>query len=187
VIRLEHNGAHRTWFGDGEPPRSTVLLVGEDNPRSRDPRHALHFFPSSSAGGRLRAILGLARADWLNLWRVNLCVGRWDRAAARARALELLTDPDPPWQTVVMLGVKVAEACRYPHDLFTAAHAYQSRGGVAYDEAPGYVRRVDLGQFRAVSLPHPSGLNRVWNASRNWSRAQMLARAVAPDVAWGDQ
>lgn len=185
--RLEHNGAHRTWFGHDEPPRSPVLLIGEDNPRSMDPRHALHFFPSSSAGGRLRAILGLARGDYLNLWRADLCVGRWNTRAARERARDLLTDPDPPWDVVVMLGVKVASACRYPHALFTVSHAWVHANRIDYDEPPGYVRRVGPGEFRAVSLPHPSGLSRVWQDPRSWSRAQMLVRAAAPDVPWGAQ
>lgn len=162
-----------------------MLLIGEDNPRSGDPRHALHFHPPHCAGGRLARILGLRPADHLNLWRTDLCARRWNTADARARACELLEDTDPPWQVVVVLGAKVASACRYRHDFFTTAHAIVRVHGVEYDDEPGYVRQVGPGEFRAISLPHPSGRNRAWDDPRNWARAEMLLRACAPDVPWG--
>lgn len=185
MTRLQHNGAHcQDWWPLTERRTARVLLVGEDNPHSEDPRRALHFHPPGAAGDRLRRILGLDKATYLSLWRVNLCVGRWSTLRARDRAGDLLLDVTAPWSVVVMLGAKVASACGYPHGLMTCAHATVRVEEVEYGEA-GWVRQAADGEFMAVSLPHPSGRCRVWNDASSAERARMTMRAVAPELPWG--
>ena len=56
----------------------TVVLVGESNPHSADPRHAPSPFPPNAAGGRLARALELSARDYLCTFP--------DRRALRAAA-----------------------------------------------------------------------------------------------------
>ena len=75
--RDEFLGACRTAFGHSPPDCARALLIGEDNPLSAVPEHALFPYPVGCAGHRLAGILGLGNAAYLALWRTNLCVGGW--------------------------------------------------------------------------------------------------------------
>lgn len=120
---------------------SRVLLVGENNPLSADPAHALYPYPAANSGGRLCRILGMSPDEYLHTFdRTNLLSrDRWSAAAAREAAERVVAGPH---RRVVALGVKVASAFGVP----TAPFAVHTVGG------------TDV-----AVLPHPSGLCRVWN------------------------
>lgn len=155
-----------------------VLLVGELNPYGVDPRYALYYEPPNSAGGRLqRLVLGVrARSTYLAMWRANLCTSRWNDGAAAQRAGELcrspeLEQPGLPWRLIVALGVNVSTAF---------ARAAQVSVSAFCEPVP-----LSSGQT-LVSIPHPSGLGRVYNDRSAVTRARLLLASVAPDVPWGE-
>ena len=135
-----------------------VLLVGEDNPYGSDPAYALYPLPEHASGGRLQRILGLTRSAYLrDHERVNLCDGRWALRAATARAQQLHASRQDG-TGVVLLGTRVALA-------FRRAAAYTD------DEfAPFTLARYETVWY--LTLPHPSGRNRAWNASDAVLRAR---------------
>lgn len=113
------------------------LLVGELNPYGTDPSYALFPLPEYASGGRLAKIFGLRRTEYLQKFdRVNLCTGTWSMPEAKKAAAMLLVNEKRP---LVLLGKKVATAFGYPH--------------------AGSFNKLD----NLVFLPHPSGLNRLWN------------------------
>lgn len=150
-----------------------VLIVGEDNPLSADPRYALYHEPAGCAGHRLQSsILGLfPRKSYLPIWRTNLCVGGWrpDMAVDRAR---VLCRTGSPWKLVIMLGVKVSDA------FAEATHVL-----VSPLDASGIIRGPEI---RLVHLPHPSGRNLVWNDRRKISAARSILGRLCPGVPWGE-
>jgi hypothetical protein len=154
--------AHRhSMFQEGR----SVLLVGEDNPRSAETRFSLYPLPVGCAGHRLRSkIMQLPMQTYLSLWRTNLCVGSWSKKAAEARA-RVLGRAGTPWVSVVLLGRKVSDA--FGHK----ARAY-------FDSWEG-------GDKRFVLLPHPSGRNLLWNHADNYGRALEALRQLAPEIPWG--
>lgn len=146
-----------------------VLLCGMDNPYGSDPAFALFCYPPNSAGYRLRRILGLPQHQYLALHRTNLCTGSWSMRAAKTRVWDLLS-PESPWRVIVMLGREVTTAFEK-----VALPA----------PIPAFTSTVCCPGMTLVSLPHPSGLNRAWNAPTARERAQEILRGVAPEVAWG--
>jgi hypothetical protein len=139
------------------------LLVGEDNPYSRDPRYALYPEPEHSAGGRLcRLVMGLSVKDYIRGFeRVNLCAGEWSAAEASVHADAIMSRvTNTANARVVLLGSKVATAFRFDYAPFTSLH---------------YLDRV-----RVVFLPHPSGRCHYWNEPGAFDRARdALTRAGA--------
>lgn len=129
------------------------LLVGEDNPRSADPRFALWPFPAGTAGSALCGrILGLDADAYLGRFdRANLCRAGWDEAEARERACELARSR--MGRPVVLLGRKVAGAFGLDLEEF-------GRSG------------------RFLRLPHPSGRCRTWNDASNIGRAREALREL---------
>lgn len=150
-----------------------VLLVGEDNPLSQDPRYALYHEPRGCAGGRLQArILGVqARQTYLPMWRTNLCAVGWDPVVAVCRAVELCVGR-PSWGVIVMLGTKVAVA-------------FERGTGVQVDSL-GEPARSSIDGPILVAIPHPSGRNLAWNDRANVQTARAILREVAPDIPWGE-
>lgn len=158
------------------------LLVGEDNPYSRDPRYALYPEPEHSAGGRLcRLVMGLSVKNYIRGFdRVNLCAGDWSMREAK-EAVRLLKSrrwtpsvpefnaalrpdyaaPPPLDDKIVLLGAKVCEAF-----------------GGKY--RPFEVARVSGCTF--AILPHPSGRNRAWNEPGAFTRARetLVSAGVLP-------
>ena len=169
-----HLGACRESRDGGE---CRVLLLGEDNPQSAEPEHALYPYPPGCAGDRLREIVGLDEDAYLGLWRTNLCSPKWSVKAARERSLDLLNH-DAPWSVIVLLGAKVAkvfEAHVGALAPFTTGHVYGAYGPDG--QSPK--------RFAVVALPHPSGRNRIWNDPRRKFQAQILLRQFAPEIRWG--
>ena len=152
-----------------------VLLVGEDNPLSADPRYALYHEPAGCAGHRLQSrILGLLpRQSYLPIWRTNLCVGGWRSDMAKDRAA-VLCRPSSPWRLVVMLGVRVSDA------FAEATRVHVGPLGV------GRAEPVPGTGIRLVSLPHPSGRNLLWNDRGKVGLARALLRRACPGVPWGE-
>jgi hypothetical protein len=135
-----------------------TLLVGEDNPLSIDPRHALYPFPPNCTGHRLcYRIMGLQGSEYIRLFdRVNLCEGKWSAPAARTMALKLRHDrrsDDSNPARFVLLGAKATSAFNL-------------------DFVPFYVES-GIGE-RFIILPHPSGRNRAWQEPGAFERARKL-------------
>lgn len=155
----EHAGAHR--LGRGSPSR--ILLIGEDNPQSLDPAHALYDHPPNAAGARLRDILSRNSNEYLAIWRANLCPsGKWGWREARA-SVNRLVAPRRPWDVVVLLGSKVARATCEALDLSDSDEVAEDWVLPAFEKF-----KLAHGPFAAspvtlLALPHPSGRCRAWN------------------------
>lgn len=142
------------------------IFIGEANPYGDDPYYALHDYPLTSAGGRLRfKILGVYSRTYLACERFNLCPRTWSREQARVRAADLLNTR--PGEVLVLLGRKVAEAF-----------------GVA--DVPPFATKQIIGGPRLVVLPHPSGLNRLWHEPGAVQRARTAILAACPDFPVGE-
>lgn len=140
-----------------------VVLVGEDNPRSRDPRAALWPLPPNCAGGRLARILGHTRVEYLRLYaRTNLCAsGAWSMDEAERAARALLAERPA---ALVLLGARVARAFL--------------RVGVESEMFA--IRRVD--DVLVVALPHPSGRNLAYNDPSRCEAARAIVRELRQRV-----
>lgn len=124
-----------------------TTLVGMNNPHSADPRFALAPHPRGVAGHNLwrmtNEVCGVPRAQYMRtLHRINLCVGEdYDPTAARDAAEKLW--PMLEGTRVILLGDAVRKSCWLPKlELFN----WYERDGVKW-----------------CQLPHPSGLNRLYN------------------------
>ena len=153
----------------------TVWLVGEQNPYSRDPRTALHFIPANGSGNRLRRILGMRRWDYLRSFeRRNLVQGeRWSFRAAR-RGVQALMHEVEDSDVVVLLGQRVYTAWGLlDWRPFRNLEACTSNNP---DDADA------VAFFTIVTLPHPSGLSRVWNDPESKRRARDVLVSAAPHL-----
>lgn len=132
------------------------LLVGEANPYGGDPDYALYPYPRGCAGHRLcEKIMGLTDREYLDRFeRVNLCATRWRIKEARLRSAEI--EQSHQGGVVVMLGARV-----------TGAFGFSFRPFTQY-----------VGFLRYVTLPHPSGLSRLWNAPGSYERARDVLRVA---------
>jgi hypothetical protein len=128
--------------------------VGEQNPHGADPAFALYPLPERATGGRLAAILGMTASQYLRTFdRANLLDPgvRWRAMDARIAAHRL------PHDRRILLGRRVAEAHGVQFDCFEP-----------YEIALGRSDRPAI----VLVLPHPSGLNRMWNDPDNLRRAR---------------
>lgn len=137
-----------------------IILVGELNPYGADPQYALYPLPRQASGARLQEILAISTTDYLKGHdRVNLCTGTYDPKRAAAYAQQLHTGRE--FGTgLVLCGVRVAAA-------FRAAAA------LTEDE----LKPFSLGTYAHLwylTIPHPSGRNRAWNAPDAADRARVL-------------
>jgi len=145
-----------------------IVLVGEMNPYGSDPRYALFCAPEYSAGGRMqRLVLGLKRHRYLEIPRYNLCTGRWSMPQAREAAQAILNrHSDGHDDIIVALGAKVAGAFGLKYDVcklfFFGAHG------------------------RVLVLPHPSGLNRMWNDPELVGRCRKALVDAGSDLPFGE-
>ena len=148
------------------------LIVGEHNPVSADPRHALYPEPAGCAGHRLCVkVMGLRPRTYLRVFeRTNLLsAAAWRTGEARVAA-ERITADCAEGRVIVLLGVRVAAAFGLP--------PYQRRAqSVLLVAEPRVV---------VVALPHPSGRNRIWNAPGAVETARALLRGALPDVPFGE-
>lgn len=133
-------------------------LIGEMNPLSVHPRHALFPFPVNCTGWRLcHKILEMDTGAYVRAFeRRNLCVGKWSMEDARKRAFEI--ERESREVSLVLLGRKVATAFGY--------------GKVEFFKTVVHNGRVLL------FLPHPSGLCRVWNEPGSYQRARDLVLSL---------
>lgn len=178
---LEHAGAHRYAPAI---PSCRVLLLGEDNPQSADPRHALYPYPEGCAGHRLATrILDLSTGSYMSIWRTNLCNPRWSTPAARERA-KLLVDPvvGHPWKVIVMLGRKVADAVCRALDM-RDSETGKPVGIDAFDSRTIGWRIGEVEhKLELVALPHPSGRSLVYNDFKMRESARRLVALHAPEL-----
>jgi len=140
----------------------TATLVGELNPLHSDPDFALYPSPDGCSGHRLCcAILGMLRRDYLRAFaRVNLCAGKWSMPRARERASKLRG------RRLVLLGKKVSAA--FGMDFVPFSSAVEERGDVV---------------TRMLVLPHPSGINRMWNYPEAAVRCRKAVMEFLPNAA----
>lgn len=142
------------------------LLIGMNNPLSPHPRHALYPDPVGCTGHRIWVMLnertGADQDQYLEAFdRINLVIGQWDRAQAKAKARSLMASGELRGRTVVLLGEKVREA-------------------FSLDKYLIHPQLIDGVMFR--QLPHPSGLNRWYNEPVNMSMAGMLLADLYEEV-----
>jgi hypothetical protein len=135
---------------------SKLVIVGEMNPYGSDPSFALYPFPVGASGDRLRRIMGLGVDEYIDLDRVNLCTGKWSMPVARAEFARIAK----PCSVYVALGRKVITA------MATSLQFFEHDGSI-------------------LSLPHPSGLNRMWMEPGAVQRARDALATIAPWVPWG--
>lgn len=143
-------------------------LVGELNPYGSAPEYALYDEPEHSAGGRLRMILGLRRTEYINLPRYNLCVGSWNRGYAENTAREIAAQHG----VIIALGRKVSDS--FPVK------------GVKYDFFTKREIKMNFVPRTIVFLPHPSGMNRMWNDPFSRIKTLRLLKEICPAVPWGN-
>ena len=134
-----------------------TLLVGMNNPLSREPEHALWPDPPGCTGWRIwkmtEARTGCTQEQYAETFsRTNLVLGgEWDRKQAYYNWVHTLES----WalehhDTIVLLGAAVREATRLTH----LPSPYISRS--------------------LIILPHPSGLNRWYNSETNRQIVEVL-------------
>lgn len=140
-----------------------ILIVGETNPYGSNPDFALYHLPRHASGNRLREHLGLPDHVYGGIQKLNLCQGQWGMKSARESAETIETVS--LWPVIVMLGSKVKSAFHLQHLPFFQA--------------------IKVLELTYISLPHPSGLNRIWNTPGVRFVARDLLRQHAPEVAWG--
>lgn len=143
----------------------SVAIVGELNPYGADPRYALYHEPAGASGDRLRRILGLTVRSYVSLTKYNLCVGKWSAPLARERAAEIWDEH----RTIIMLGSKVRSGF---DDLI-------GKSGTSSKPPLGYGFLNDDISHRLIWLPHPSGLNQMWNDRTNVLRSRELVEVYA--------
>lgn len=138
-----------------------LVIVGELNPYGADPAFALYHLPRNASGNRLREIMGLPDHAYAALEKVNICTGKWSLPAARTKATYAILFGEGT--RLVLLGAKVRAAFFGPPPF-------------------GMERRAGC---QLLGLPHPSGLNRAWDAPGARARARDVLRELAPEIAWG--
>lgn len=150
--------------------RPPALIVGEHNPLSSDPEHALYDLPVGCSGHRLRTrILGLSRASYHDpglVRRVNLYDSADASVARGERRAERIVAAGSLYSVVVLLGVKVR---------------------AAFGGRPEFFRSEVRGRATLLSLPHPSGLCHEWNDECAATVARVTLRELAPHVPWGEE
>lgn len=143
------------------------IVIGENPGPNTHPDLPLFPDPPTSSAGRLLAMSGLKAGEYLGgLYRRNLVDHHeWSWSEARETARELLTAlfDQPKNLRVVLCGLKVAKAFDAPGDFWDPF-------------------RLDTRQT-AVVIPHPSGMNRLYNdrVNRNLTGRWMRWAALGED------
>ncbi len=139
-----------------------TLIVGEDNPYGFSPRMALLHLPRNAAGNRLREHMGLTDVQYMHLPKINLCPEKWSTKVAREVATVIAQREDI--RCVIMLGAKVKKAFGCEH--------------IAFFDCTEPTNNTPI----FISLPHPSGRNRIWNEPGARWKARDLLRHRCPDI-----
>lgn len=144
--------------------------MGEQNPYGPTPEFALYPAPDGCAGHRLCCdILGMSRAEYLRVFdRANLVIeigpsGTWNAQEAQKSADRFMADGKLR-PRVVLFGARVARAFGVP-------------------ATPFRIHEHALGCF-LVTLPHPSGRCRLWDAPGAREQARRLVSAL---LGWPDE
>lgn len=155
--------------------RPRVWLIGENNPYGDDPRYAMYPEPERSAGGRMcRLVLGLSPSKYLLLFeRRNLLQApKWSAPAAKAAANAMRAENAGNCDTFILLGKLVTRA--FFSEKTDVLEPFKS---IIYSSRIGERARTYL------SLPHPSGLSRVWNEPGSFLIARAAVARAAPHLA----
>lgn len=141
----------------------TGIVVGENPGPNTHPDLPLFPWPDTSSAGRLMAMSELTPGEYLGgLYRRNLVdAHEWSKPAARSRAREMITalfDLGRDFR-VVLCGSKVARCFGVEPDFWMPL-------------------RLETRQT-AVVIPHPSGLNRIYNDRACRARTRMWMRWAA--------
>lgn len=164
------------WFrvdlpDDGDLPMPSGLIIGEQPGAARrgEGHFAMWPWPPSSAGGRLLEFSGMPVEEYVTrLARTNLFqtkVARWSLARAEGRAIFLVAqyksqhNEERKWPRFVLCGRKVA-------------HAF------GMDQYPWFEKVYDEGVAYVV-IPHPSGLNLMYNSPEVRAKAGAAVRWAA--------
>lgn len=150
-----------------------ALLVGQAPGPNTDPDLPLFPVPSTSAGGRLVKVMGIARADYFKCFdRVNLLPYFPGRTRVRddsfpmapAKLAARVMRPLLANRTVILVGRNVADA----FELDIPFHEWRD---VPMRRREPLKRQTGLSQLAVI--PHPSGRNHWYNheANRLESRA----------------
>ena len=150
------------------------LLIGQAPGPNTDPDLPLYPLPSTSAGGRLCAMMGLSRVQYFTLLdRMNLLAffpgrhKRDDKFPVRdARIIAQSVRQLLKGRTVVMVGRCVAEAFDLPKQPFFEWCEIQ-----VGRRLPMSSRNV---MVRTVIVPHPSGRNHWYNNPENRRRVSLF-------------
>lgn len=150
------------------------LLVGEANPYGLDPRMALYPRPERASGHRLATlIMGMRETKYLaSFERRNLCPQKWSMKIARENAAQIRAGAH---DKIVLLGAKVCTAFDLPFVPFDVSVATSGSTHGEMFSTP----RPPAGARTIVILPHPSGLNRIWNEPGAIDRARAALREAA--------
>lgn len=154
-----------------------LLIVGELNPFGPAPVFALYHLPRQSSGNRLRQHLGLRDATYHAIDKANLCTGKWTRQGAGGGICRLARSFNPT--VVLLLGRKVQQA-------FDGPEFFQARTGCKLDRFGPDDTLYTWPSFAMVTLPHPSGMNPMWNEPTARARARALMREHVPSIPWGE-
>ena len=176
---IEHLGATRVAMENEPASCARILLVGEDNPQSSAPEHALYPHPERCAGERLcNTILRLDEDVYLACYRTNLCHdGSWNIKKARERAVTL-TGPEVPWDTVGMLGAKVLKVFQSEFKDTPALDL----GTMKPFQIRGPLPPIATFTLRLLYLPHPSGRNLMYNSQAVRDNARDALRCLHRDL-----
>lgn len=130
--------------------------------------------PFDGPGGqRIAKLIGCSLEDFLDIFeRVNLFedyVKRWDKVAARKRALAIREEHAS--DTIIMMGRRV-EYAFCPHS--------------ERAEPRDYFSKITVNGAEYVVAPHPSGLSHWWNDIENVSSAISFWRITYRELIHGN-
>ncbi len=141
-----------------------TLLIGLDNPHSRNPAHALLPMPDGATGHKIVLLIrsqveGYRAGHYLrDFGRLNLYVGEHARSGRGAAATDRL---------LASMALQVLSAGRYLHAVLLG-----KRVQAAFSD---FEEAINV-QFH--HLPHPSGRNRWYHDEKNRSYAARLLESL---------
>lgn len=159
-------GARLFGYSSASPPAPRGLIIGECPGPRTDPRMPLFPNPENSTGARLLGYSNMSERDYMGLlMRTNLCPTTWydDIAELRVEHLKRAIVRFDSSLRVLLLGAKVE-----------AAWGIRSR--YKFGEARVFVDDVPIS---LAWIPHPSGLNRIYNDEESQRLAGRYVRWCA--------
>ena len=142
-----------------------TLLIGLDNPHSRNPAHALLPMPDGATGHKIVQIIGTVVEGYSasrylrDFGRLNLYVGERARSGRGSAATDRL---------LASMAMQVLSEGGYLHAVLFGKRVQDAFADFMYAE------RADL----LLCLPHPSGRNRWYNNFENKLYAARLLESL---------